>query len=869
MRMLYILLLLSSLIVVSDGALWSGRKCCELFISKSCRRSCEQAKSRLNIDPKCFRDEDYKPFEDCLKRGEGSKKCCNQRSIRRKCKQICKRTFVTQYPSAEELLQVQSSCEENVSDCVDRFFVNGPKPIQNSNFSACCDEGESVECQLSCRRILSTVNNHELALESISKKCGPSSFDNKLWLCFYKRTAKRRGYQLPIDGALLQCCQKAESKDCLKRCRENYDKNYFNFNEFDSICLHGTELGRCIENVERPCRGGCKKLEFCSNFIGRPDESFQNCSPRGDAAAEQIMRELLSGGNTGKPKKINEAYVNILKGCPYDIQKATVCAMSIKPCKRYSPSEKLCRYDCRRILHECSSRSGEMNIEAMCDLVSPTDPKEPCFSVLKYAKESIFTSSISQYSTFTSVSQPCSERTCSEINEICVLNKRHCRDSNCDKFKCLKSCGVGQSSIIQVPHKSLVSIPDFSSNKDCWRLCSCSKNGRLEDCSEAVCPEVGFCWYNGSSRRHGVSFEDDCRTCVCFDKRVVCTGQTCRNYCPALYNPYCAYKVGRNFVNECYAKKAGFGKNELRRGRCGTKNPCYNAICETVYHSKCMPQRQTCLTEVNCRQHRCEVIDPVTCAQSYKDPVCDTNQRQHNNICRMWEKKAKLSHFGSCHRQCMSNGTVCGQNGETYPSECLAWSFGVAVDYQGSCRVIPFTVEDTGKDRCVDVRCQITDWKNFCQPITLPGLCCPVCGGTITAIYSPTAADKVAQVSGSYLSTFNLTQILRNQLTVDECELFTYISQDNRLVFTVLPVARPLTALRAKACVGQAVMIGSMLSSRHPALYSYAAISIIIQAETKTAQVFESGQANAQSDKYLLALTIILINSLFTVQTVF
>lgn len=30
-----------------------------------------QAKSRLNIDPRCFRDEDYKPFEDCLKRGEG------------------------------------------------------------------------------------------------------------------------------------------------------------------------------------------------------------------------------------------------------------------------------------------------------------------------------------------------------------------------------------------------------------------------------------------------------------------------------------------------------------------------------------------------------------------------------------------------------------------------------------------------------------------------------------------------------------------------------------------------------------------------------------------------------------------------------
>lgn len=543
--------------------------------------------------------------------------------------------------------------------------------------------------------------------------------------------------------------------------------------------------------------------------------------------------------------------------------------MSIKPCRRYSPSEKLCRYDCRRILHECSSRSSEMNIEAMCDLVSPTDPKEPCFSVLKYTKESVFSSSLSVYSKSTSVTQPCSDRTCSGSNQICVLNKRNCYNSNCEKFKCLKSCGVGQSSIIQVPYKSLVSIPDFSGKADCWRICSCSKNGRLEDCSNPVCPEVGSCWHNGSLRRHGVSFKDDCRTCICLDKRIVCTEQTCNYQCSFIYSPRCAYKVGRNFADECYAKRAGFTEQDLRKGRCATRNPCYNAICETVYHSKCMPHRQTCLTEVNCRQHRCEVIDPVTCSESYKDPVCDTNKRQHNNICRMWEKKAELLHFGPCHRQCSSNGTVCGHNGETYPSECVAWSYGVAADYHGSCRVIPYTVEDTGRERCVNVGCQINDWKNFCQPIMLPGSCCPVCGGMITAIFSPNAADRVAEVSGSYLSTFNLTQILRNHLTVDECELFTYISQDNRLVFTVLPVVRPLTALRAKACVGQAVMIGTMLSSRNPALYSYAAISIIAHAETKTAQVFESGQASIESDKRLLTFLIIFINGLITVQTVF
>jgi len=38
---------------------------------------------------------------------------------------------------------------------------------------------------------------------------------------------------------------------------------------------------------------------------------------------------------------------------------------------------------------------------------------------------------------------------------------------------------------------------------------------------------------------------------------------------------------------------------------------------------------------------------------------------------------------------CSSNGTVCGVDGETYPSECVAWVAGsVLADYKGPCRTL-------------------------------------------------------------------------------------------------------------------------------------------------------------------------------------
>jgi len=55
-------------------------------------------------------------------------------------------------------------------------------------------------------------------------------------------------------------------------------------------------------------------------------------------------------------------------------------------------------------------------------------------------------------------------------------------------------------------------------------------------------------------------------------------------------------------------------------------------------------------------------------------------------------KVCKATSFWHAQSGCSSEtGAVCGTNGETYQSECHAWSVGgVLVDYVGACRVLPF-----------------------------------------------------------------------------------------------------------------------------------------------------------------------------------
>ena len=70
------------------------------------------------------------------------------------------------------------------------------------------------------------------------------------------------------------------------------------------------------------------------------------------------------------------------------------------------------------------------------------------------------------------------------------------------------------------------------------------------------------------------------------------------------------------------------------------------------------------------------------------DPVCDTGNQEHRNLCLLVRKNQDLAHFGHCMDGCSSAGTVCGVDGESYSSECTAWANKISVDYQGTCQTI-------------------------------------------------------------------------------------------------------------------------------------------------------------------------------------
>jgi hypothetical protein len=81
-----------------------------------------------------------------------------------------------------------------------------------------------------------------------------------------------------------------------------------------------------------------------------------------------------------------------------------------------------------------------------------------------------------------------------------------------------------------------------------------------------------------------------------------------------------------------------------------------------------------------------------------------SSSRDLCNVCRMqaW---------------CSSYGTVCGVDGETYPSECTAWALGVLVDYDGQCRTFaPLTGRFVDKTRALarDAAIVVIDFRSSC-----------------------------------------------------------------------------------------------------------------------------------------------------------
>lgn len=112
---------------MSHGESWSGRVCCPLPQSESCRKACITATSRSDLGQGC-RESDEISFFSCLDRQQEGEVCCsNARSD--DCREVCTEIFRSQWtPKSSQRQKVQEACADNpkIEECLKDFVKVTP-----------------------------------------------------------------------------------------------------------------------------------------------------------------------------------------------------------------------------------------------------------------------------------------------------------------------------------------------------------------------------------------------------------------------------------------------------------------------------------------------------------------------------------------------------------------------------------------------------------------------------------------------------------------------------------------------------------------------------------------------------------------------
>jgi reversion-inducing cysteine-rich kazal motif protein len=125
---------------MSRGESWSGRVCCPVPQSSSCRRACITARSDADLAQGC-RQSDEIDFFSCLERQRKGEECCGN-SRNDECKQVCSEIFKSRWtPNSPLRLKVQETCEKNspeVMECVKDFVKVTPAKNLNKSTTLVC-----------------------------------------------------------------------------------------------------------------------------------------------------------------------------------------------------------------------------------------------------------------------------------------------------------------------------------------------------------------------------------------------------------------------------------------------------------------------------------------------------------------------------------------------------------------------------------------------------------------------------------------------------------------------------------------------------------------------------------------------------------
>ncbi|XP_037653547.1 reversion-inducing cysteine-rich protein with Kazal motifs isoform X2 [Choloepus didactylus] len=854
----------------SDG--WVGLGCCELAIASECRQTCKQASSKNDISKVCRKEYENALFS-CINRNEMGSVCCSYAGHHTNCREYCQAIFRTDSsPGPSQIKAVENYCASvspQLIHCVNNYTQS--YPMRNPTDSLyCCDRAEDHACQIACKRILMSKKTDTEIVDGLIEGCKTQPLpQDPLWQCFLESSQSvHPGVTVHpppstgLDGAKLHCCSKANTSTCRELCTKLYSMSWGNtqsWQEFDRFCEYNpveVSMLTCLADVREPCQLGCRNLTYCTNFNNRPTELFRSCNAQSDQGAMNDMK-LWEKGSIKMP------FINIpvldIKKCQPEMWKAVACSLQIKPCHTKSQGSIICKSDCVEILKKCGDQNKfpeDHTAESICELLSPTDDLENCIPLDTYLRPSALGNIVEE------VTHPCNPNPC-PANELCEVNRKGCLSGDpCLPYSCVQGCKLGEASDFIVRQGTLIQVPSSAGEVGCYKICSCGQSGLLENCMEMHCIDLQkSCIVGGKRKSHGTTFNIDCNVCSCFAGNLVCftrlcfsehtseddrrtfTGLPCN--CADQFVPVCGQN-GRTYPSACIARCVGLQDHQFEFGSCISKDPCNPNPCQK--NQRCIAKPQVCLTtfdKFGCSQYEC-VPRQLTCDQ-VRDPVCDTDHMEHNNLCTLYQRGKSLSYNGPCQPFCSASKPVCGHNGETYSSMCAAYSDRVAVDYHGPCQAVGVLSEYSSVAECAAVRCPPLSVAG-CKPIIPPGACCPLCAGMLRVLFDKEKLDTIAKVTNKKpIAVLEILQKIRMHVSVPQCDVFGYLSIESEIVILIIPVDHSPKALQVEACNKEAEKIESLINSDSPTLASHVPLSALIISQVQVSSSVPSAGVRARS----------------------
>lgn len=224
----------------------------------------------------------------------------------------------------------------------------------------------------------------------------------------------------------------------------------------------------------------------------------------------------------------------------------------------------------------------------------------------------------------------------------------------------------------------------------------------------------------------------------------------------------------------------------------------------------------------------------MTCSELPRELVCDTEQREHYNLCYLAKSTKTLAYKGPCLTNCRTEGVVCGIDGETYLSECAAKANFVLVDYRGPCLAVGLITEGA-KSKCGPaVACSPLP-ENGCLAVTPPGACCPICAGAMRLLYSRKQVDRALYaLRGTPTNALTVASILNSlerQIQVAECSLKGFLTVELDIFVAIVPQEElKASELQREVCIREAEKLSNLIKRSSPRIVSDLGLSSLTTA---------------------------------------